>query len=214
MSRRRTRCAAAAVLVAASLTLSACGLPGDGSVHRVDDGEVPYHLLESGSAGAPAAGAAGGPARAPVVFWVAGERLVPEATDDTCGDDPGAVVEGLLHTLATGPSDDARANGRSSAVPPDSGLEMAGLADGVVEVDIEPETSLSADRLPVAVGQIVLTVTSAPGVRSVVLVTDGEPAKVPLPDGALTEGPVTAEDYGDLLPDRLAAHGSFGCSGS
>lgn len=40
-------------------------------------------------------------------------------------------------------------------------------------------------------GQVVLTVRSAPTVRSVILMTDGQPVQVPLPQGALTGGPVT-----------------------
>jgi spore germination protein GerM len=145
------------------------------------------------------------------VFWLTSDRLVPEATGDSCADRPELVVQQLLGALVAGPSEQARAARRSSAIPPDSGLDLVSIVDGTVQVAIEPETSLSAERLPVAVGQIVLTVTSAPTVRSVVLVADGEPVQVPLPGGVLTDGPVTGDDYSDLLPDRFRTPRSFGC---
>ncbi|MDF1605794.1 GerMN domain-containing protein [Nocardioides sp. YIM 152315] len=202
----------APVLAATAAVLAACGLPGDGSVRAVDDDTVPYRLLESSTPTTPPSSFDSRPGSVPVVFWLAGDRLVPEATDFVCTESPAVLIEGLLDALATGPSEEARSAGRSSAVPPDPGLDLIELADGRVEVDIEPETSLSAERLPVAVGQVVLTLTSAPTVRSVLLVANGKEVKVPLPDGALTNGPVTAEDYADLLPDRLTTPRSFGCA--
>jgi len=208
-AHRRRRFVSGVATVAA-LLVSSCGLPGSGTVRTVDDGDVPYRLLESDMPSPPAA-TGGAPAQAPVVFWTVGERLQPEVTDVACTDGPEVVVERLLSILTTGPSEDARAAGRSSAVPTDFGLELVDLSDGTVEVGIEPETSLSAEQLPLAVGQVVLTVTSAPTIRSVVLVDDGEPVQVPLPEGVLTEEPVTARDYAELLPARPRAPGTFGC---
>ncbi len=146
----------------------------------------------------------------PLVFWlVANDHLVPEVPEAaalTCAEPPEAVVERLLGDLTAGPTDDARAAGRSTALPPQASLVLVGIDDGTAEVEVDPdETSISADRLPVAVGQIVLTVTSAPGVSAVALVSDGQPVQVPLPGGALTGNPVTAEDYATLLPDRYRA---------
>ncbi|UMG91832.1 GerMN domain-containing protein [Nocardioides sp. TF02-7] len=198
------------VVVAAAATFLSCGVPGSGTVRTVDDDEVPYGLLDPPSPSAPPA-PIGGPARAPVVVWTGGERLVPEATGGTCSENPATLVERLLAELVAGPSEETRAAGRSSAVPPDFGLDLVDLRDGTAEIGIEPETPLSAEQLPVAVGQVVLTVTSAPTVRSVVLVDDGEPVQVPLPGGVLTDEPVRASDYAELLPARLRAPGAIGC---
>lgn len=206
--RLRWVCSAA---VAGVLTLTSCGLPRDGTVHKVDDRSVPYRLLESD---APSAGSSTGAseiAHVPVVLWITEDRLVPEATDNRCSDPPVAAVTSLLATLAAGPSDEGRAAGRSSALPPDAGLRLVRMADGTAQVDIEPETSLSAERLPVAMAQVVLAVTSVPSVRAVSFVSDGEPIQIPLPGGLLTDGPVTAEDYAELLPDRFDAPGDLGC---
>lgn len=211
-ARRRWPVSAVSVSMVV-LMLSSCGLPGDGSVRTVDDDAVPYRLLESGPPSGPASVPQSERARVPVVFWVGRDRLVPEATDDVCAERPETLVEDLLRTLAAGPSEEARAAGKSSALPPGSQLDLVAIKSGTAEVDIEQETSLSAERLPLAVGQVVLTVTSAPTVRSVILMTDGEPVQVPLPQGALTDDPVTAEDYAELLPDRFTTPGTFGCPG-
>ncbi|GAA1520552.1 hypothetical protein GCM10009788_25530 [Nocardioides humi] len=163
---------------------------------------MPYRLLEPGTPAAGSSSPAAEPGHVPLVFWLDAERLRPEAARASCADPPEEVVERLLSELSTGPSEEARAAGASSAIPPDSALDLVGVAGGLVTVDIETDTSLSAERLPVAIGQVVLTVASAPTVRSVALVSGGEPIQVPLPGGALTDGPVIARDYEDLLPVR------------
>jgi hypothetical protein len=199
------------VALVVTALLTSCGLPGDGTIRRVDDDTVPYRLLDPADPSATSAGAEPRPGRVPVVYWLTGERLTPEATGDDCDDDPDALVDDLLAVLAAGPSEEARATGRSSAVPPEAGLRNAGVADGTVRVEVEFESSLSAERLPVAVGQVVLTLTSAPTIGAVEFVADGEPVSVPVPGGALTDSAVTASDYLDLLPDRFRAGGTAGC---
>jgi hypothetical protein len=79
---------------------------------------------------------------------------------------------------------------------------MVGVANGTAEVELSPSTSISADRLPMAVGQVVMSLTSVPGVARVVLLSSGTRLQVPLPGGALTTRAVTSADYGDLLVDR------------
>ena len=180
-------------------------------MREIDESSVPYHLLEPSLPPSRAALPEHQVGQVPVVFWLDDDHLVPEGTGDSCSVGAADLIRALLAALAEGPSDEARAAGESSAIPPDSGLELVGVERGTVRVDIEPETSLSAERLPVAVGQVVLTVTSAPTVESVVLVSDGEPIQVPLPDGVLTDGPVTAADYAELLPERSRGAEGFGC---
>lgn len=199
------------VALAATLGLSSCGLPGNDSIRAVDDGDVPYRLLEPVTSPSPTGNVASARLNAPVVFWVDGDRLLPTASGADCSEEPAVLVARLLGTLAGGPSEEARAAGRSSAVPADFALELAGVDGGTATVDIQPQTSLSAEQLPVAVGQIVLTVASVPSVRSVALTSDGAPLQVPLPEGSLTEGPVRARDYVELLPPRLRAPGVLGC---
>lgn len=201
-----------AVLLAALLIAAAgCGLPGGGEVRTVDDGEVPYRLLDQGGAETPTSPSPSTPADLPVVLWTSGDRLLPEAAGPRCDEAADVLVDRLLSALAAGPSEEARAAGRSSALRPDVELASAGVSDGTVEVSIEADAAVSTELLPLAVGQIVLSVTSVPGVDSVVLLVDEEPVQVPLPAGTLTAGPVTASDYSGLVPDRFQRSGSLGC---
>jgi spore germination protein GerM len=48
------------------------------------------------------------------------------------------------------------------------------------------------------VGQIVLTATSVPDVEAVLMTRDGALVQLPIPGGALTSAPVTAQDYAEL----------------
>ena len=200
------------ISVTVSLLLaSSCGLPGRGSPTVVEDDTVPYGLL--GEAGSPDSSATpvGGLAAAPVVLWLSGDRLLPEATGLSCDEPAESLVRELLEVLVDGPSEEARASGRSSPLSAGSVLELVGVRGGTVEVALDPGPSLGAEQLPLAVGQIVLTLTSAPTIDDVELVTDGQPLQVPLPDGALTDGPVSALDYLELLPQRFTGSGLLGC---
>ena len=77
-------------------------------------------------------------------------------------------------------------------------------------VQLDPgDQGPTANKLPLAAGQVVLTATSVRGIERVQLVrADGQPIEVPLPDGALTSLPLEARDYLSLVV------GSPGPSGS
>ena len=206
----RTTARAIRLVAAGVLALTACGVPEGGAVRRVDGDDVPYSLLDRDSSSAsPSTGRI--VRLAPAVFWVDHDRLLPETTADSCSAPPSVLVEHLLARLTGGPSEDARAAGRSSALPTDFSLDLVVVDDGIAQIDIDPGTSLSAEQLPMAVAQIVLTVTTAPKVEAVTLVDDGEHVRAPLPGGVLTEGPVRPQDYGEFLPARLRPAESLGC---
>ncbi len=195
------------------LVSTGCGLPGTGDVRTVEDESVPYRLLEDEAPSGPQAPEGSFREGVPLVFWVAGgERLAPATTGASCEDGVAEVVEVLLDALADGPEEGARSAGRSTAVPPASSLRLVELADGVATVSLDSATLVSADRLPLAVGQVVLTVTSAPSVRQVRLRVDGEQVQVPLPGGALTPRAVSGDDYAALLPERYRTSGGGGVS--
>ena len=207
--RASVRRAAAAGLM---LLVAGCGLPGDTEVRTLDATSVPYNLLDPEAQSRP--GRTGPvPTGTPVVFWlVDDDRLAPTAVAASCTDPVADVVGRLLALLAAAPDEAARAAGRSSAIPSSSDLELVGVADGVALVEFDPATSLTADRLPLAMGQLVLTVTSAPGVEAVQVGAAGEAVEVPLPGGALTDRPVTADDYAIFLPERFLGSGRRGLS--
>lgn len=189
------------------LVTTGCGLPDEERSRTVDADAVPYNLLtpadqepEDSNAG-PAH-----PRGEPVVFWLRGDgRLTTAPVGATCDDPVAEVVQDVLGALSASPSSEESGAGRTSAVPPSARLELVALEDGIAVVDLDPVALGDAERLPLAVGQLVLSVSSAPGVDGLRLVTSGESVDVPLPDGTLADRPVTADDYVELLPRRLVA---------
>ena len=202
----RRRAAGVALVVLLAVVLAACGLPDEQRTQVVDESSVPYDLLASGAPTSGGADAEADPPReTPVVFWLSQDDLLtPSDAGLSCDDSPTAVVDAALSTLIAAPSPSERDAGLSSALPSTARLTLVQVVDGVAEVDLDPVTIGDADRLPLAVGQIVLTVTSAPGVDAVRLVTSGQPVDLPLPSGALATRDVTPADYAALLPERLA----------
>ena len=68
--------------------------------------------------------------------------------------------------------------------------------DGEVVVELDEVTG--TDQV-LAIGQIVMTLTSLPDVTSVRFVRDGETVAVPLPDGSLVRRALDPDDYSPLL---------------
>lgn len=215
--RRRPRTALVWVVVVALSVLAGCGLPSEERTQVVEDASVPYDLLREGEA--TPSGPSEDPAvprEVPVVFWLGpDELLVPSAVDVSCDGSPDDVVRDVLAALAGAPSTTQRDSGLASAIPSTARLRLVRVDEGLAEVDLDPVAIGDAERLPLAVGQVVLSVTSAPGVDAVELVTSGQAVDVPLPGGALATGAVTADDYAVLLPPRLRSAvpdtGDIGC---
>ena len=193
--------------VAVLLVATACGLPDEERSRAGDDASVPYNLLAPPSQGREGSTAGQAlPRGVPVVFWLRrDDKLTPAPVDTTCDDPADQVVEDLLAALTASPTPEERRAGWASAVPPSARLALVSLEDGLAVVDFDPVALGDAERLPLAVGQLVLSVSSAPGVDALRLVTSRETIDVPLPDGALADRPVTADDYVRLLPRRLVA---------
>jgi hypothetical protein len=196
----RTRLSAA---LGSVCLLSACGVPGDGHVRRVDGDTVPYHLLQADSPSRGPTNDASVPRLVPVVFWLLDDdRLAPAAAGGYCTDPTEELVMRQLAELAAGPGADVLSAGGSSALPPAPDLRLVSIVGGTARVEMDPSTSISADRLPLAVGQVVLSLTATRGIERVTFLSSGEPVQVPLPGGALTTDAVSASDYTSLLLHR------------
>lgn len=204
-SRRGWRLAVAAT--AAGLAASGCGLP-DGGVRRVDDEDVPYRLLAPADRSAESPSPTGStPPSGALVFWVdADDRLVPSEASTSCDEPAAAQVAYVLDLLSSGPTDEVRTEGWSSAWVPPADLSLDAIEGSTAVISVDATTQTSADRLPLAIGQVTLSVTTATGV-SEVLYTDGEgePLAVPLPGGAFTDAPVRRTDYARLADGAVAA---------
>jgi hypothetical protein len=187
------------VALLCTLSMAACGLPDGTTPLELDPTDVPYHLL-SPSDGGTVAQPPSARTTTPDIFLLTREdRLVPQAAPlPPDGLEP--VLKGVLLRLSGGPSPTERALGLATALGADARLSLLGVHDGTAVVDLDlGEQDPSASRLPLAIGQVVLSVTSVDGVDRVQLVRGGSAIEIPLPDGALTLAPVTAADYGPLL---------------
>ena len=186
---------AAALAAAGTVSLSACGAPTSSEVSPIT--AVPYDLMS------PATSATSAPtvdaATTPQVYLVRDDVLMPVQASRALDVDVTATVATTLERLAEGPSREERGRGLSTALGPDVGIALDRLDGTTAIIDVRAgDQAPTASRLPLAVGQIVLTVLSVPGVESVLLTSEGEPIQAPLPGGALTDRPLVAGDYAAL----------------
>jgi spore germination protein GerM len=106
----------------------------------------------------------------------------------------------LMRLLSGGPTERQRAAGLSTALTPGVVIDVLGTKGEVALVQVESQAKdPPADRLPLAIGQVVLTATAVPGIAAVQLIRDGMAVEVPLPGGALTSQPLSRADYRELL---------------
>ncbi|SED14506.1 Sporulation and spore germination [Nocardioides exalbidus] len=213
-SRRTT---ALGILLGLGLGVGGCGLPDEGRAREIDDATVPYNLLRPDDRSSEPTSDSPEVARmVPVVFWLRpDDRLVPAVTDLSCDQATADVIRTLLRLLSASPDSAPRGEGLASAVPSTAQLTLVGIEGGVAVVGLDPLDDVDAERLPLAVGQVVLSITSTPDVDSVRFVTSARDVDVPLPGGALASGVVSPDDYVELLPQQLRPGGtgsaSLGC---
>lgn len=188
------------VLLAAFALLSGCGLPRSSTPVQVPPDDVPYGLLSSPTV-APT------PTETPGVLLVPGTIYLADAQQKLVAvgvQVPAAPVapmlQSLLNRLAVGPTDGERARDLATDLGPASTIVLRGISAGTASIDLQPTgQDPNASKLPVAVGQIVLTATSIVGVDRVVFVRAGSVLPVPGPDGSTTANALVAADYVGLL---------------
>jgi len=200
VSARRARWAGALLAVAllsVDAAVTSCGVPTGDAPATIPPSDVPYGLLSATPSTAPTPPPTP-QSDQPLVFLVDGTgRLVPRGRTLSGGPLMKELGE-LLADLAAGPTREERRAQLSTTLPPDVRLTLAEDGDGTWTIDIVGSTDLDGRSSRVAVGQIVLTATSLPGVAAVRLRRNGEPVEAPLPDGELTTEPLTAADYSAL----------------
>lgn len=83
-----------------------------------------------------------------------------------------------------------------SAIPPATDVLEVASDDEVVLVDLSQAfTLIGGDEEILAVGQLVLTLTSLDGISGVLLHIEGDPVAAPVGEGALVSRPLTADDF-------------------
>lgn len=184
------------VLALAILAAAGCGVPVQDAPTAVRPDAVPSELLDPSARPADPSAEAG---RATVVVqFVVKDRLVGSVRRS-----PGTAVperlDTVLRALREGPNEDEQARGITSALPPGLQLSIVAVQGPRAVVSLSGETDgRSATENVLAVGQIVLSLTSVPSVREVTFERDGVPVEALLADGALTTDPLTAADYSVL----------------
>lgn len=183
------------------MVVTGCGLPTGSEPVEVATGDVPYGLLNPANP-SPTPSLTPGVALVPATIYLADteQRLVAVPVEV-----PSApllpVVQTLLNRLAVGPSDRERALGLQTDLGPGSTIVLRSVSNRTASIELQPTNQdPSPSKLPIAVGQIVLTATSVVGIDRVVFERDGQLIPVPGPvDGARTSEPLLADYYATLL---------------
>ncbi|WP_083421387.1 GerMN domain-containing protein [Jiangella alkaliphila] len=191
--------ASAAVLAMLLCPLAGCGVPSDDAVRVIDAAEVPYRLLDDPEQ-TPSAGPAPEQSLTAHLYWVdPTEHLVARTPARYCVATRAEVVEEILEQLVAGPPEEDRVAGIGTALPPEEWVTLLELDGDTARLQVSPNDAIGAGRVTLAAAQVVLSVTSIPGVSRVELLRDQGELQVPLPDGELATGPLGASDYAALL---------------
>lgn len=194
----RSRPFVLAVMVAA-LVAASCGVPTDGEARRLQPEQVPFNLtattVVSPSTTLPTTTAPIVAGSAVILYFVTetGLRAVPVSVD------PVPDLVGIMELLAVDPPE--ASNLRTVLQPGEVvSIEQDPENDGRRIVDVDPAlVQLPGSEQVLAIGQIVLTLTDRPGVRSLLFTSNGEPLSIARADGSIIEGPARRVDFIDLI---------------
>lgn len=192
------RRAIVAVAIVVAFVMTGCGVTAESKPTFTADRDVPFQLLDKTA-----------PTTAPptTVLTAAsdicltnGSTLVPTRRPAAIASDAGAVIE----ALATGPTRQERQAGLKSPLFSDDLVTSAAARAGQATVDLAPQFAQGnpSDQL-LAIAAIVCSLTAQPGVGQVVFSLGGAPIDVPRGDGSLVAGPVSREDYVQLVGPRF-----------
>lgn len=176
-------------IVAATLTLSACGVGDESRPTRLDSIALPPEAVPE----EPSPVAEEGPST--VVFFVQGETLVAVER----GVPP--TLRDAIRSLLEGPRETEAAIGLRSAIP--AGTSVLRMSSGVDTAVLDLSPSFSAVVGPeqvLALAQLVYTATAVPGIVGVEFAINGTRVDVATGDGSLASGAVGRADYPEMGP--------------
>ncbi len=188
------------VLALVLLMVTACGVPSQDRPTVIESTTVPFGLLQ-------AAGDEPGPqtddgrvVRARVYFvrddaLVGVDRALPVRLTKH-------RASAVMTILMSGPDPTEQVRGLGTAIPPTLRLKIQAVRGPLAVIDLAGDSArVTAAESPLTIAQIVLSVTSLPGIDEVRLTRDHEPLDAPRADGSLTAKSLTAEDYQSLRAD-------------
>lgn len=180
------------VLILAAVLFGGCGIVAEETPRSVDPPPRPFRALASPTPPAPAtAGAV-----AEQLYFVKDNHLVAVTRQVTVP----LTVEALIATLQAGPTDAERDAGLSSALLGSDVVTTVRIDSGVAAVELASPmegTGRSDDVL--AYAQLVCTLMARSDIIGVSFTRDGQPTGVPRGDSSLSQDPLTAADYANLL---------------
>ena len=203
----------AAAIATAMLVLGACDLPNDHKYNAIEPQDVPFGIADTTTTTTTTIPPAT-TTTAPVVtttipttpvklYFVVNNKLSPVTRSLPNPAGPGAA----LAALEQGPLENDQPPGLRSAVPPGT-IGMVTLGGGVATVDLAPsfvqptpgtaQAPVATVDQPLAFGEIVLTLTSLPGIGQVRFTVGGQPQDALVADGSLVPGAVSADNYAAL----------------
>ena len=192
-------------LVLGVVLVAGCSVSTTGEFERIPQSDIPFGLASavttstSSTTTTPPVEVATDVVEEPVdLFFVTSSSVVRVQRNVASP----ATVAQVLALLVEGPSNDPAYAGLRSTLPMGFQAEV-GVTRGVAQVDATRAflTALQPGDQRLAIAQIVLTLTSRPGVGQVIFTVDGEPIAVPRGRGDLVESgtPVTFDDYVNLV---------------
>ena len=195
MRRRSRDLPGLAVLV----LLAGCGVTTGGSPEEIAPSDVPYGLLSATPTTAtPSSVAPVGDQ--PRVYLVSSDDVLVASGREVANGTVEDRLEELLGELTSGPTTDELEDELTTALPPGTEFSVNAVDGGTVTIDLTgPGEAPSGLQSRLAVAQIVLTATSLPDVRAVLLSSEGDPLEAPLPSGELTTAPLEAGDFASLV---------------
>ncbi len=219
MRARRPAVLAAALVTAAGLLVAGCGLPNDDQFTAIQPGDIPFGIADTTTTStttttippattttAPEATTTTTttiPTETVSLFYILNGRLQPVLRPLPLPVTPQAA----LAALQRGPEEKDQPPGLRSAVPAGS-VGTVQVAAGVATVDVAPafvQPTTAEGQVPVpnvdqplAFGEVVLTLTSLPGIGQVRFTVGGQPQAALVADGSLVDVPVSADNYAGL----------------
>lgn len=173
------------------LAAAACST-GPSDLRTVGEESVPFDLLDPALPPAITVAPAADGAPFTACLLDAEDRIVLVQAQTPSALTPRAALRRLL-------PDEVPAGSRT-ALPDGSPIRAVEVSAGVARVALSPDVAaLGADRLPLAIGQVVCTLTGLPGIGQVTFRLDDAPVEVPTASGSLTAQPVSRDDYAALL---------------
>lgn len=172
--------------IGAALLAAGCGIPADPHPVAVPGGVVRPALGPTTTTPTPATQA--------TVFFVQAEHLVPVARSTIRPD-----MQAVLQVLFSGPTEAELAAGLRTAISAQPNVRSIATEGSSAVIDLTSTfVEVGGEEQILALAQIVLTATAAPGITSVRFQLEGQAVEVPRADGTLSSGPLTATDYASL----------------